>query len=64
MFHLPSGSEMIILLIIVLIIFGGGKLAGVGKSLGTAVSEFKDAVKGDSNDKKSETSSDGHNSAE
>jgi len=26
--------------------FGGGKLAGVGKSLGTAISEFKEAVQG------------------
>lgn len=37
--------ELFIILAIVLVIFGGGKLAGVGKSLGTAVSEFKDAVR-------------------
>lgn len=36
--------ELFIILGIVLVIFGGGKLAGIGKSLGTAVSEFKDAV--------------------
>ncbi|MBP8131408.1 MAG: twin-arginine translocase TatA/TatE family subunit [Candidatus Hydrogenedentes bacterium] len=37
--------ELFIILAIVLVLFGGGKLAGVGKSLGTAVSEFKSAVK-------------------
>ncbi|MFP4501236.1 MAG: twin-arginine translocase TatA/TatE family subunit [Candidatus Hydrogenedentota bacterium] len=37
--------ELFIILAIVLVIFGGGKLAGIGKSLGTAVSEFKDAVR-------------------
>jgi sec-independent protein translocase protein TatA len=51
--------ELFIILAIVLVIFGGGKLAGIGKSLGTAVSEFKDAVsdapekKKDSEDKAS-----------
>ncbi len=37
--------ELFIILAIVLVLFGGGKLAGVGKSLGTAVSEFKSAIK-------------------
>ena len=36
--------ELVIMLVIVLVIFGGGKLAGVGKSLGTAITEFKGAV--------------------
>lgn len=39
-----GATEMIILLIIVLIVFGGGKIAGVGRSLGSAISEFKEAV--------------------
>jgi len=47
MFGMPGGVEWIIILVIVLVVFGGGKLAGVGKSLGTAISEFKDAVKSD-----------------
>ena len=29
---------------IVLVLFGGGKIAGVGKALGTAIAEFKSAV--------------------
>lgn len=37
--------ELFIILAIVLVLFGGGKLAGVGKSLGSAVSEFKSAIK-------------------
>jgi sec-independent protein translocase protein TatA len=44
--------ELFIILAIVLVIFGGGKLAGVGKSLGTAVSEFKDAVRPEDEDAK------------
>ena len=37
--------ELGIVLIIVVILFGGGKLAGVGKSLGSSISEFKSALK-------------------
>lgn len=43
---MPGPTELVIILVIALIIFGGGKLAGVGKSLGTAINEFKAAVKG------------------
>jgi sec-independent protein translocase protein TatA len=38
-------TELVIILVIVLIIFGGGKLAGVGRSLGSAINEFKTAIK-------------------
>jgi sec-independent protein translocase protein TatA len=44
-FAMPGGMELVILLVIVLVIFGGGKLAGVGRSLGQGISEFKNAVK-------------------
>ena len=37
---------MVIVLAIVLVIFGGGKLAGVGKSLGQGIREFKQAITG------------------
>lgn len=47
---IPGPTELIIILVIVLLIFGGGKIAGVGKSLGTAISEFKDAVGGKEKD--------------
>lgn len=39
-----SGMHLMIVLVIVLIIFGPGKLPGLGKSLGTAISEFKKGV--------------------
>ena len=35
MISMPGMTEWVIILIICLVIFGGGKLAGVGKSLGT-----------------------------
>ena len=35
------------LLLIVILIFGTGKITGIGKSLGTAIRDFKDSVKSD-----------------
>ena len=45
-----SITHLLILLVIVMVIFGAGKLPEVGKSLGTAINEFKKTVS-DSNDK-------------
>jgi len=36
--------HLVIVLVIVLVIFGPGKLGGIGKSLGQAISEFKSAM--------------------
>lgn len=41
----PGMGELLIILVIVLILFGAGKLPQVGKSLGSAISEFKASVK-------------------
>jgi sec-independent protein translocase protein TatA len=38
-------SELIIILVIVLLLFGGKRLAGLGKSAGRALKEFKDETK-------------------
>lgn len=38
--------EMVALLAIVLVVFGGGKIAGVGKSLGQGIREFKHGLTG------------------
>lgn len=38
-------TELVIVLVIVLLVFGGSKISGVGRSLGEAITEFKDAVK-------------------
>lgn len=41
----PGMGELLIILFIVMILFGAGKLPQVGKSLGSAISEFKNSVK-------------------
>ena len=38
-------TELILALVIVMIVFGAGKLPQVGRSFGTAINEFKSAVK-------------------
>ncbi len=40
----PGLGELLIILVIVLVIFGAGKLPQVGRSLGSAISEFKESV--------------------
>ena len=52
-------TEIILILVLALVIFGGGKLAGVGKALGTSIREFKKEVKDPKNKgKKEETKED------
>ncbi len=36
--------EILLIIVLVLILFGGSKLAGVGKSLGRGIKEFKEEV--------------------
>ena len=40
--------EILLIVILALVVFGGGKLAGVGKSLGQSIKEFKNEVRDDS----------------
>lgn len=56
-------QELVVILIIVIVLFGGSRLAGIGKALGTSMREFKEEVnrsegddekKGISKEKKSE----------
>ncbi len=49
----PGMGELFIILLIVLILFGGNKIAGLGRSLGTAIAEFKEALKGTEEKKES-----------
>lgn len=37
-------QELIIILVIVLVLFGGKKMTGLGKALGTSLREFKEEV--------------------
>ncbi len=39
-------TELLIILAIVLLLFGGARLAGLGKSTGRAIREFKEETKG------------------
>ena len=51
-------TEIILILVLALVIFGGGKLAGVGKALGTSIREFKKEVKDPEESAKEETQED------
>lgn len=44
---MPGPFELGVILVIVVLIFGTGKLTGIGKSLGTAIHDFKASVKPD-----------------
>ncbi len=51
-------TEIILILVLALVIFGGGKLAGVGKALGTSIREFKKEVKEPEEETKEESKED------
>ena len=53
-----GATEIILIIILALVLFGGGKLAGVGKSLGKSIKDFKNEIKDDTQDKK-DSDSDG-----
>lgn len=40
-----GSSELLIILVIALVLFGGSRLAGLGKSAGRAIREFKDETR-------------------
>ncbi len=46
----PGMGELLVILVIVMIIFGAGKLPQVGRSLGSAINEFKTSVKPEDED--------------
>lgn len=50
----PGMGELLVILVIVLVIFGAGKLPQVGRSLGSAITEFKDSVKPEDDTDKTE----------
>lgn len=55
--HLGT-TEIILIVVLALVLFGGGKLAGVGKALGKSIKDFKNEVKDDKPDEKTETEAD------
>ena len=50
----PGLPEIIIILVVVLLLFGGRKIPQLMKGLGQGIKEFKDASKGDDDNKKIE----------
>ena len=52
-------QELVVILIIVIVLFGGSRLAGIGKALGTSMREFKEEVnRNESDDEKKDISKD------
>ncbi len=47
-------NELLIVLLLALLFFGGAKLPELARSLGTAITEFKDSVKGGEKKEKSD----------
>lgn len=47
-------GELLVILLIVMLIVGAKRLPEIGRSLGQAVKEFQDAVRGKSHDKQKE----------
>ena len=47
-----GAPELLIILAVVLLLFGGSRLAGLGKSTGRALKEFKEETKGLKGDQK------------
>ena len=41
-------QELLIVMVIVMLIFGTSKISGIGKSLGSAIRDFRDSMRGES----------------
>lgn len=52
-FRLGAG-ELLIILALVLLIFGGGRVASLGRELGSALREFQKGLRGDGEAEKNE----------
>lgn len=52
-----GAGELLVILLIAIILFGGKRISGLGKALGTSIREFKQEMKAtDKPDEKGETS--------
>lgn len=50
---MPGLGELIIIFMIVLVIFGAGKIPRIAKDMGSGIREFKKAMSGEEDEKKS-----------
>ena len=48
-------TELLLILALAILLFGGSRLAGLGKSLGKGIKEFRQEMKDGSKEKKTET---------
>lgn len=49
-----GATELLLILAIAFLVFGGSKLTGIGKALGTSIREFKQEVKSPEKEEKKE----------
>lgn len=49
-----GATELLLILAIAFLVFGGSKLTGIGKALGTSIREFKQEVKSTDKEEKKE----------
>ncbi len=56
--------EIVLIIVLVLIVFGGSKLAGVGKSLGRGIKEFKEEVSDTDSKDKNQVNAEGESDEE
>jgi len=54
MFGSLGVPELLIIFAIILVVFGAGKLPQLGKGLGQGISNFRDGLKGNSDEKKAQ----------
>lgn len=50
-----GGGEIFLVIVVLLLMFGGKKIPELARGLGKGIKEFKDASKGEGDDKKEET---------
>ena len=48
-------TELLLILALAILLFGGSRLAGLGKSLGKGINEFRQEMKDGSKEEKTET---------
>lgn len=55
-------TELLLILALAILLFGGSRLAGLGKSLGKGIKEFRQEMKGENKEDKTEEKKDASDS--
>jgi len=56
-------TELLLILALAILLFGGTRLAGLGKSLGKGIKEFRQEMKGENKEDKTEVKKDASDSS-